>query len=45
MPDKNNNADSIDFEGIISLDMCRRTAVIFINQGQYDNADYDSSAN
>ena len=44
-PDKNNLADSIDFEGINSLEMCRRNADRFINQGNYDNADYECGIN
>ena len=40
-PDKNNLTDSINFEGIKSLEMCRSNANTFINQGNYADADYE----
>jgi len=44
-PDKNNLTDSINFEGIKSLEMCRNNANTFINQGNYADADYECGVN
>ena len=44
-PDKNNLSDSINFEEIKSLQICRTNAATIINQGNYDNADYECGIN